>query len=323
MTQRLLVRVAVLDDYQQVALKFADWSQIEGRAQIVVFNEPFASASDVVAKLRPFDVVCVMRERTPLPRQIIEQLPNLKLIASTEPGNQSIDAEAARERGVDIRHTRYWSTPTVELTWALILNLARNLPQEVRSLQEGGWQRSVGQELSGKTLGLVGLGRDGSAVGAIGRAFGMDGIAWSQNLTAAVAQEHGARLVTKNEIFEISDYLSIHVRLSPRTEHLISDREFAQMKPSARLINSSRSRIVDQAALYRALTEGKIAGAALDVFDTEPVKEPHPLIGLSNVVATPHVGFVSEELYRAFYSDTVKNVLDWLAERNSQGASIA
>lgn len=321
MTKMPLVQVAVLDDYQRVALKLADWSQLEGRAQVVVFDEPFSDPSDVVAKLKPFDVVCVMRERTPLSRQIIEQLPNLKLISSTGPGNQSINTVATEERGIQVRHTSYWSTPTVELTWALILNLARNIPREVRSLQDGGWQRTVGQEVRGRTLGLLGLGRVGSSVGEIGRAFGMDVIAWSQNLTAAEAREKGARLVTKNEIFERSDYLSIHVRLSPRTEHLISDRELALMKPTARLINTSRSRIVDQAALYEALAAGKIAGAALDVFDVEPVEHPHPLVGLPNVIATPHLGFVSEELYRAFYTDTVRNILDWLAESDPRNAS--
>jgi phosphoglycerate dehydrogenase-like enzyme len=322
MTQgQQLVRVAILDDYQEAALKFADWSQLQGRAEIVVFKEPFSSTGEVMEKLKPFDVLCVMRERTPLTRQIIEKLPNLKLIASTGPGNQSIDTDAASEKGIDVRHTRYWSTPTVELTWALILGLARNLTQEVRSLQEGGWQRTVGHELSGKTLGLLGLGRVGSAVGAIGKAFGMNVVAWSQNLTDAGAREHGVRRVTRDEIFELSDYLSVHLRLSPRSEHLIGDREFAQMKRSARLINTSRAGIVDQAALHTALTEGKIAGAALDVFEVEPVKRPHSLVELPNVLATPHIGFVSEELYRAFYSDTVKNVHEWLAKRESRVAS--
>jgi phosphoglycerate dehydrogenase-like enzyme len=256
-----------------------------------------------------------MRERTPLTRQIIERLPKLKLIASTGPGNQSIDTDAASEKGIDVRHTGYWSTPTIELTWALILSLARHLPQEIRSLQEGGWQRSIGQEVSGKTLGLLGLGRVGSAVGTIGRAFGMKVIAWSQNLTREAAEQHDVQLVSKAELFEQSDYLSIHVRLSPRTEHLVSDGEFAKMKPSARLINTSRSQIVDEAALLKALTTGKIAGAALDVFQTEPVKQPHPLVGMPNVIATPHIGFVSEELYRTFYADTVKNILEWFSER--------
>lgn len=322
MTQgQQLVRVAILDDYQEVALTFADWSQLRGRAEIVVFNKPFSSTAEVVEKLKPFDVLCVMRERTPLTRQIIEELPNLKLIASTGPGNQSIDTDATSQKGIDVRHTRYWSTPTVELTWALILGLARNLTQEVRSLQEGSWQRTVGHELSGKTLGLLGLGRVGSAVGAIGKAFGMNVIAWSQNLTDAGAHEHGVRRVTRDEIFGLSDYLSVHLRLSPRTEHLIGDRELAQMKRSARLINTSRAGIVDQTALHTALAEGKIAGAALDVFDVEPVKKPHSLVELPNVLATPHIGFVSEELYRAFYSDTVNNVHEWLAERASRGAS--
>jgi phosphoglycerate dehydrogenase-like enzyme len=258
-----------------------------------------------------------MRERTPLTRPIIEALPNLKLIASTGPGNQSIDTDAAIELGIAVAHTGYSSTPTIELTWALMLALARNLPQEIQSFQAGAWQRGIGEELAGKTLGLLGLGRVGSAVGAIGRAFGMEIIAWSQNLTTDMAREKGARLVSKDDLFARSDYLSIHLRLSARTVRLVGDAELGMMKPTARLINTSRAAIVDEAALLRALTGKKVAGAALDVFEIEPVRQPHPLCTLSNVIATPHIGFVSKELYRVFYADTVKNIVKWLDENNS------
>jgi phosphoglycerate dehydrogenase-like enzyme len=305
-------KIAVLDDYQNVALTMADWSPLNGRADVTVFNDTLSDTSDVIERLQPFDIVCVMRERTPLSRRIIEALPNLKLIASTGPANQSIDTVAATELGIAVSHTGYTSTPTIELTWALISALARNLSQEIQSLRAGGWQVGVGEELAGKTLGLLGLGRVGAAVGAIGRAFGMEIISWSQNLTVDRARENGARLVSKDELFATSDYLSIHVRLSARTLKLVGDAEFDKMKPTARLINTSRAAIVDEAALLRALTEKRIAGAALDVFEVEPVRQLHSAYAVPNVIATPHIGFVSKELYRTFYGDTVKNIVGWL-----------
>jgi phosphoglycerate dehydrogenase-like enzyme len=312
-----LIKVAVLDDYQNCALHMADWSPLDGRAEITVFSDHVAGLAAVVERLKPFDVVSVMRERTPLTREVIEQLPNLKLIASTGPANAAIDEDAATGRGIEVRHTDYWSTPTIEFTWALILSMARNLELEQRSLRQGGWQVSVGEELSGKTLGLLGLGRVGSAVGAIGKAFGMNVIAWSQNLTPERAAEQGAQFVAKDELFSRSDFLSVHVRLSPRTHHLVGAVELAQMKPTARLINTSRGPIVDDAALLEALKASRIAGAALDVFDVEPLANPHPLRELPNVLATPHIGYASKELYRAFYGDTVRNIVGWLDEKRA------
>jgi phosphoglycerate dehydrogenase-like enzyme len=308
------VKVAILDDYQNVSLSVTDWSPLDGRASISVFNDHVSDTDAIINRLKPFDVVCVMRERTPLPRAILEKLPNLKLIASTGLANASIDEDAAAALGIAVLHTGYSSTPTIEFTWALILSMTRNIPQENQSLRNGGWQLSVGEELAGKTLGLLGLGRVGSAVGLIGRAFGMKVVAWSQNLTPAVAAEHGVQYVTKDELFSTSDFLSIHVRLSPRTHHLVGVAEFAKMKPTSRLINTSRGTVVDGAALLEALRTNRIAGAGLDVYDVEPLENPHPLRELSNVLATPHIGYVSKELYRTFYGDTVKNIVHWLGE---------
>jgi phosphoglycerate dehydrogenase-like enzyme len=321
MNLKFPIKVAVLDDYQSVALSMADWSPLENLADITVFNAHVADVGNLIQRLRPFDVVCVMRERTPLHRVVIESLPNLKLIASTGPGNASIDQDAAAERGIEIRHTGYSSTPTIELTWGLILAMARNIPLENRSLRQGGWQVALGEQLAGKTLGLLGLGHIGSAVGIIGRAFRMNVIAWSQHLTAERAAEKGAQLVSKDVLFSTADFLSIHVRLSERTQGLVGATELAQMKPTSRLINTSRGPIVDHAALLAALTTGQIAGAALDVYDVEPLDNPHPLRELPNVLATPHIGYVSEELYRTFYGDTVRNIVQWLDEtgRSAQG----
>lgn len=310
----VLIKVAVLDDYQNVALNMADWSPLDRLAEVTVFNDHVADVDKLIDRLRPFDVVCVMRERTPLTREIIEGLPNLKLIASTGAGNTSIDADAAAERGIEIRHTAYSSTPTIEFTWALILSMARNIPLENQSLRQGGWQLSLGEELAGKTLGLLGLGRVGSAVGVIGRAFRMNVVAWSQNLTEERAAEKGVQLVSRDVLFSTADFLSIHVRLSERTRHLVGTAEFAQMKSTSRLINTSRGPIVDEAALVEALTTGRIAGAALDVYDEEPLGKTHPLRQLPNVLATPHLGYGSKELYRKFYGDTVQNIVRWLEE---------
>ena len=321
MNPKLPIKVAVLDDYQNVALSVADWSPLKDLADVTVFNDHVADIGSLIQRLQPFDVVCVMRERTPLSREVIENLPNLKLIASTGPGNVSIDQEAAAERGIEIRHTGYSSTPTIEMTWALILAMARNIPLETQSVREGGWQLSLGEQLAGKTLGVLGLGHIGSAVGVIGRAFRMNVIAWSENLTDERAAEKGVQRVSKDALFSTSDFLSIHLRFSERTRGLVGATELAQMKPTSRLINTSRGAIVDNAALLRALTTGQIAGAALDVYEVEPLENPHPLRELPNVLATPHIGYVSKELYRTFYGDTVQNIVKWLDEsgRSAQG----
>ena len=306
------VKIAVLDDYQGAALKMADWSEVAKRAQLDVFSDHLAEPGEVVRRLLPYDIVGVMRERTPLRRALIEQLPNLKLIASTGPRNASIDLEAAAERGIKVVHTGYFGSPTVELTWALILAGARHIVAEAAAVGGGGWQHTIGDDLSGRTLGLLGLGNLGSKVAGIGRAFGMQVIAWSQNLTAEKATAAGAALVSKEELLRRSDVVSIHLVLSERSRGLIGTAELSLMKPTARLVNTSRGPIVVEAALIAALNAGQIAGASIDVYDTEPLPADHPYRRIPNLLATPHIGYVSRALYERFYRDTVSNILIWL-----------
>jgi len=308
-------KIAVLDDYQNVALESADWSVLSDRADITAFQDHLDDTDAVIERLLPFDIICVMRERTPLPRNVIVRLPNLKFIASTGPVNASIDVVAAADRGIVVSHTGYRSDPTIDLTWALILASARNIVTESNSLRSGGWQRTVGTELHGKTLGVLGLGRVGSEVARIGRAFGMDLIAWSQNMTPEASQAADAVLVSKDELFEQADILTIHLVLSGRTRSLVGAAELARMKPTARLINTSRGPIVDEQALISAVRNKQIAGAAIDVFDIEPLPASHPFRTLDNVLATPHIGYVSQELYRTFYEDSVSNIRKWLDTR--------
>src|SRR5580704_11421079 len=305
-------RIAVLDDYQDVALSLADWSVLDVRASVTVFNDHLADPDAVVERLQPFDIVCVMRERTPMTRTIIERLPKLRMIASTGTRNASIDLKAAEERGVQVVHTGYTSTPTIELTWALILGSARNLVAENMSLRAGGWQQSVGDDMAGRTLGVLGLGNVGGAVAQIGNAFGMKVIAWSQNLTTERAAEMGAALVSRDELFREADVVSIHLVLSGRTRGLVGAPELAIMKPTARLVNTSRGPIVVEADLIAALKAQKIAGAAIAAFDQEPLPLDHPFRMLANLLATPHIGYVSRGLYGSFYQETVENIRRWL-----------
>ena len=308
------MKVAILDDYQNVALATADWSSVADRAEITVFNDHVADPDAVVERLLPFDVICVMRERTPLPRAVIEHLPRLKLIASTGSRNASIDMTAAEEHGIHVTATGYRSTPTIEMTWALILASARHIVRESSSVREGGWQTSVGAELDGKVLGVLGLGNIGGQVARIGLAFGMKVIAWSQNMTPQIAEAAGAALVTKDELFRQADVVTIHLILSKRTRGLVGAADLALMKPTSWLINTSRGSIVDDGALVQALTARTIAGAALDVFDTEPLPVDHPFRSLENVLATPHIGYVAEDLYRTFYGDAAVSIAGWLNE---------
>jgi phosphoglycerate dehydrogenase-like enzyme len=305
-------QIAVLDDYQNAALESADWSVLRDRADITVFEDHLADPDAVIERLLPFDVVCVMRERTPLPRKVIERLPNLKLIASTGSANASIDVAAAGDRGITVVHTGYRSDPTVEFTWALILACARHIVTESNSVRSGGWQQTVGVDLRGKTLGVLGLGNVGSEVARIGSAFGMKLIAWSQNMTAETAKATGAILVSKDQLFERADILTIHLVLSSRTRGLVGAAELEKMKPTAWLINASRGPIVEEQALITALQNKRLAGAAIDVFDIEPLPPSHPFRTLDNVLATPHIGYVSQDLYKTFYLDTVSNIRKWL-----------
>lgn len=306
------MKIAILDDYQNISLKIADWSEVQHLADITVFNDHIQNETEVINRLHPFDIICVMRERTPLTKSIISQLPNLKVIASTGSRNASIDAEACKEKNIVILPTGYFATPTIELTWALILAIARNIPAENASLKANGWQKKVGVDLYGKNLALLGLGNIGSEVAIIGKAFGMNVIAWSQNLTEEKAALSGVKLVSKEELFSQADFLSVHLVLGERSKGLVGENELKLMKPTSFLINTSRGPIVQEKALINALINKSIAGAAIDVYDTEPLELNHPFRSMENVLATPHIGYVSKNLYETFYQDTVKNILGWL-----------
>ena len=308
------INVAVLDDYQGVAMCIVDWSKVSDRANIAVFNDHLGDQNAVAERLAPFDVVCIMRERTPMPGSLLRRLPNLKLIASTGSRNASIDLAAAAERGISIAHTGYTSAPTIELTWALILASARHISSEAASVR-GGWQHTLGDDLAGKTLGILGLGNVGSGVAKVGLAFGMNVIAWSQNLTSDIATAAGARLVSKEELLRTADVISIHMVLSARTVGLIGAAEFALMKPSARLINTSRGPLVVEAALLNALSNHRISGAAIDVYDVEPLPQDHPYRRAESLLATPHIGYVTRGLYEVFYRDSVESISAWLDRR--------
>jgi phosphoglycerate dehydrogenase-like enzyme len=306
-------RIAVLDDYQYVAASYADWSQLPEPVETVEFSDHVSEEKALIKRLTPFDVVIAMRERTPFPRSLIERLPNLKLIVTTGAKNAAIDVAAAAEQGITVCGTGYLSPPTAEMTWALILAVARHIPEEDRSIRAGGWQQSIGTDLAGSTLGIIGLGRLGSRVARIGQAFDMDVVAWSQNLTDERAAEVGVRRVGKEELLETADVVSIHTVLSRRTRGLIGREEIQRMKPTAILVNTSRGPIVDENALVEALREGTIAGAGIDVYGEEPLPRHHPLRELRRAVLTPHLGYVTEKTYEVFYRDAVEDVAAWLA----------
>jgi phosphoglycerate dehydrogenase-like enzyme len=311
-------KVAILDDYAGVALHVADWSPVQKRADVTVFDRHL-DEDEAAQVLRPFDVVCTLRERMAFPRTLIERLPNLKLITIVGRSLPNLDMAAAGEHGIavahsDFAHPRFRSMrdATPELVWGLMIATVRNLAEEHRNMRAGGWQRSAGVTLSGKTLGLLGLGRVGARMAHYAAAFGMEVLAWSQNLTEETAAGLGARRVEKAALFESSDVISIHLVLSERTRGLVGEAELALMKPHAYLINTSRGPIVDEAALIDALEAGRIAGAGVDVYDTEPLPKDHRLRRLSNVTLSPHLGYVTREMLGAFYSDTVESVVAWL-----------
>jgi len=304
--------VAILDDYQRVALRMADWGTLPDGAAVTVFDDHLADPDAVAARLRDFEVVVAMRERTPFSRALLERLPRLKLLVTTGMRNASIDVQAAADRGVVVCGTAGLPYPTAELTWALILALARRVPAEDRATREGRWQVSVGVGLNGKTLGVLGLGTLGSRVARVGKAFEMTVLAWSQNLTAERAAEVGATLVGKDELLARADVATIHLVLGARTRGLIGARELALMKPSAYLVNTSRGPIVEEAALVAALRAGTLAGAGLDVFDEEPLPLDHPFRHLPSIVITPHLGYVTEEGYRIFYAHALEDIQAYL-----------
>lgn len=307
-----MTKIAVLDDYQGVATSYGDWSQLPADATVTVFHDHIADPHRVIDRLKPFDVVCLMRERTPLTRQIIEALPNLKFVCTTGARNASVDMEALKDRGIPMSGTRGSGNPTAELAWGLILGLLRHIPFEHAAMQRGAWQTTIGRGVAGKTLGLLGLGNLGSDVAKVGKAFGCELIAWSQNLTEEKAAAQGARLVSKEDLFRQADIVSISLVLSARSRGLVGAAELALMKPTALLINTSRGPIVDEQALLTALREKRIAGAGLDTYDIEPLPRSHPFRDLDNVVLTPHLGYVTEETYRLFYPQTIENIAGWL-----------
>jgi len=306
------IRIAVLDDYQNVALRYADWSPLQGRAEVCVFNDHLSDPQAVVDRLREFDVVCVMRERTPLTAAMLSQLPRMALIVTTAMGNAAIDVEAALKQGAVVCGTGAVHNGTPELIWLHVLALARQLSAEQELLRAGRWQFGVGCDLDGATMGIVGLGRMGSRVARVALAFGMHVVAWSQNLTPERAAENGARYVDKESLFRESDFVVTCLQLGPRTRGVIGARELSLMKPSAYFINTSRAPLVDEPALIAALRDGRIAGAGIDVFEQEPLAADHPLRSLRNVFITPHLGYVTEAQYRLFYGETVEDIVAWL-----------
>jgi phosphoglycerate dehydrogenase-like enzyme len=306
------MRVAILDDYQNVALRMADWASLKPRAEVQNFTTHIASIDELTQKLSDFGCVVLMRERTPFPRTLIEKLPKLKLLITAGMRNASVDVDAATERGVQFCGTATVGPPTAELTWGLIIGALRSIAREDAGMRKGAWQTTLGSGLHGKVLGVIGLGRLGTQVAKIGKAFGMEVIAWSQNLTAARAAEAGATLVDKDTLFGRADVATIHLVLSDRSRGLVGARDLAGMKKMAWLINTSRGPIVDEKALLAALHAKQIAGAGLDVYDVEPLPADHPFRKLDNVILTPHLGYVTEENYRTVYGDAVANIAAFL-----------
>jgi phosphoglycerate dehydrogenase-like enzyme len=307
-------RLAILDDYQDVAHGFADWSSLEtAGVTVTTYREPFPSQDALVSALAGVTIIIAMRERTAFPREVLEKLPALQLLVTTGMANASIDVEAAGELGMTVCGTPGSPTAAPELTWALLLALARNISAEDASVRAGAWQNTVGFELAGKTLGVVGLGKIGRRVAGYGQAFGMDVLAWSQNLTDEAAAEAGVRKVSKEELFRNSDVATLHLRLSPRSEGTVGEPELRLLGPDGVLVNTARGPLVDQDALVRALSDGWIAGAALDVFDHEPLPAGHPLLSAPNTVLSPHLGYVTRESYRQFYGGALEDVKAWLA----------
>jgi len=308
-----VTRLAILNDYQDAARATADWTTLPRDVDITVFHEalPEDEAQRAMA-LEPFDVICMMRERTPMPRSLLERLPNLKLLTTTAMVNRQTDMAAARELGITVCGSGGAGNGTAELTWGLIIGLARHISAEHQNMREGRWQLTLGDDLIGHTLGLLGLGNIGARVAKVAQAFGMDVIAWSQNLTEERAREAGVRLVSRQDLFAQADYLSVHVVLSDRSRGLVSAQDLARMKRTAYFINTSRGPIVHEDALIEALQGRRIAGAGLDVYDIEPLPKNHPLLALDNVLLTPHLGFVTRDAYAKFYGDTVENVAAFL-----------
>ena len=308
-----LIRCAIIDDYQNVALKLADWSELQGQIDITIFDQPFASSSDAIKALKDFDIICAMRERTSFAANVIDALPNLKLLITSGMRNAAINLAAAKARGIIVCGTGGFGNPTAGLAIGLMLELTRKIGFENARMKAGApWQVTVGEDIEGKTLGIVGLGKLGAKVAAIAQALGMNVIAWSSNLTPETCAAAGVTYASKEQLFTQADIISIHLVLSPRSRGLIGRNDLIRMKPSAYLINTARAPIVDQSALLEVLRSNRIAGAGLDVFDVEPLPLDHPFRTLDNVVLTPHLGYVTEQTYRRFYGEMVQDIAAWL-----------
>jgi phosphoglycerate dehydrogenase-like enzyme len=309
------MKIAILNDYLRLSQQSADWSKIASACEITVFDRAI-TPDEAALTLAPFDIICTLRERMPISRELIAQLPNLKMIAITGLYNRTLDVAAATERGIVVSYTELrgsYRKATCELTWGLILSVARHIPFEANKMRQGGWQNTAGFTLFGRTLGLLGLGRQGRYMVPVAKAFGMDVVAWSQNLTAEFAAQHGVRRVEKDELFKGSDVLSVHLVLGERTRGVVGARELALMKPTAILVNAARGPVIDEGALVTALRERRIAGAGLDVFTHEPLPDDSPLRTLPNVVLTPHQGHNVQEFFQVAYSDVVENITAFLA----------
>ena len=316
-----MTRLAIIDYYMNVAQDMADWSKVRARCAVEVIDRPFRDIDDAAATLAPYEILSTLRERTAFPRELLERLPNLKLICTTGSLHRTLDHEAAADRGIivsgsDERHGGHQGTP--ELAFGLMLSVARRIPYEDRRIRQGLWQSGVGVTLAGKTLGIVGLGKIGAAVCGIARAFGMNVIAWSPNLTQERAASVGAMRVDKDELFRSADFITIHLVLGERTRGLIGAHEIGLMKKRAYLINTARGPLVDENAIVDALRDKRIAGVGLDVYHQEPMGKDHPLYAFDTAVLTPHLGYVVEDSFRAFYEDTVDNILNYLDGKPSR-----
>ena len=303
-----MIKIAVLDDYQNIFSEFIDVEQYKNKYEFTIFNQPFINESEASVALEKFDALFIMRERTPITRSLIENMKNLKYIMTSGMRNKSIDLEETKKRKIIVCGTDINSNPAAEITWALILGLMRNMKQEIDNMFQGYWQNTIGLELKGKTLGLIGLGKIGSQVATIGKAFGMQVVAWSENLNLSSANKLGVLPMSKEELLKQSDIVSLHIVLGERYKNLITEKEFKMMKKTCFLINTSRGPIINEKDLIKALEDDDIAGAGLDVYDAEPLSQDHKLRFLSNTLLMPHIGFVTEENYSIFFSQMLENL---------------
>ena len=311
-----MIKVAILDDYQNISMKYIESIKLKNKYEFKVFNEPFLNNDEIVSKLKDFEVLMIMRERTPITKTLISSLKNLKLIITTGMRNKSIDLEWTKKKNIIVSGTEINSNPAAEITWALILGLARNLKEETENMFQGYWQTTIGVELKNKVLGVIGLGKIGTQVAKIGKAFGMQVVAWSENLNLKNTRDLDILPVGKNELIKMSDFISIHVVLGDRYKNLISKKEFNQMKNTSYLINTSRGAIINEYDLIEALQNNKIAGVGLDVYEKEPLPQDHKLRFLPNALLLPHLGYVTEENYRTFYFQMIENLEAYAAGKS-------